>query len=118
MDVLWLALNIREAFLQYTSLHAFFSYMQHFYKQRQTKIGKKSSNTLRLDFWHSETIGIFHPRYHLTITGHILKNKQRNKHACIREIMQLIKMKMKTKIKIDSGKYGINRPRCIQVNPA
>ena len=57
-------------------------------------------------------IGILHPRYHLTITGHILKNKQKNKHVCIREIMQLIIMKMKTKMKIDSHKYGINRSRC------
>ena len=42
-------------------------------------------------------------------TGHILKNKQKNKHVCIHEIMQLIIMKMKTKIKIDSHKYSINR---------
>ena len=34
-----------------------------------------------------------------------------NKHVCIHEIMQLIIMKMKTKMKIDSRKYGINRPR-------
>ena len=70
------------------------------------------SNTLRLNFWHLKIIGILHPRYHLTITGHILKNKQKNKHVCIHEIMQLIIMKMKTKMKIDSRKYGINRPRC------
>ena len=38
------------------------------------------------------------------------KNKQRNKHVFIHEIMQLITMKMKTKMKIDSRKYGINRP--------
>ena len=42
MDVLWLILNMMEAFLQYVSLHAFF-YKQHFYKQRQAQIGKKSS---------------------------------------------------------------------------
>ena len=81
-----------------------FFYNQHFYKQML-------SNTLRLNFWHPKTIGILHPRYHLTITGHILKNKQKNKHVCIHEIMQLIIMKMKTKMKIDSRKYGINRPR-------
>ena len=70
------------------------------------------SNTLRLNLWHPKTIGILHPRYHLTITGNILKNKQKNKHVCIHEIMQLIIMEMKMKIKIDSRKYGINRPRC------
>ena len=43
MDVLWLTFNMRgEHFLQYASLHTF-SYKQHFYKQRQTKTGKKSS---------------------------------------------------------------------------
>ena len=67
---------------------------------------------LRLNFSHPKIIGILHPRYDLTITGHILKNKQKNRHISIHEIMQLIKMKLKTKIKIDSRKYGINRPRC------
>ena len=70
------------------------------------------SNALKLTFPHPKIIGILHPRYHQTITGHILKNKQRNKHVCIHEIMQSIIMKMKTKMKIDSCKYGINRPRC------
>ena len=31
-----------EAFLQYASLNATFSYKQHFYKQRQAEIGKKN----------------------------------------------------------------------------
>ena len=39
------------------------------------------SNTLRLNFWHPKMIGILHPHY-LTITGYILKNKQKNKHVC------------------------------------
>ena len=84
--------------------------------QRQAEIGKKTkqmlSNTLRLNFLHLKIIGILHPRYHLTIIGHILKNKQKNKPVCIHEIMQLIIMKMKVKMKIDSRKYGINRHRC------
>ena len=67
------------------------------------------SNTLRLNFWHPKTIGILHPHYHLTMTGHILENKQKNKDACIHEIMQLIIRKMKTKIKIDPRKYGIRQ---------
>ena len=59
----------------------------------------------------SKVIGILHSRYHLTITGHILKNKQKNKHVCVHGIMELIRMKMKTKMKLDSRKYGISRPR-------
>ena len=72
------------------------------------------SNTLKLNFWLVKIIGILHPCYYLTITGHILKNKQNNKHVCIciHEVMQLIIMKMKTKMKIDSIKYVINRPKC------
>ena len=71
------------------------------------------SNTLKLNFWLAKIIGILHPCYYLTITGHILKNKQNNKHVCIciHEVMQLIIMKMKTKMKIDSIKYVINRPK-------
>ena len=60
----------------------------------------------------TSNIGILHPGYHLIIRSHILKNKQKDKHVCIHEIMQLIIMKMKTKIKIDSRKYEMNRPRC------
>ena len=70
------------------------------------------SNTLRLNFWRPKIIGILHPRYHLTITGYILENKQMNKHVCIHEIMQLIIMQIKTKMKKDSRKYCINRPKC------
>ena len=43
MEVLWLTLIMRETFLQYASLQASFSYKQHFYKQRQAEIDKKSS---------------------------------------------------------------------------
>ena len=44
MDVLWLTLDMREAFLQYASLHASFSYKQHFHKQHHAKIGKNQAN--------------------------------------------------------------------------
>ena len=42
----------------------------------------------------------------------IPKNKQKNKHVYIHEIRQLIIMKTKTKMKIDSHRYGINIPGC------
>ena len=107
---------MREAFLNTLHYKLFFLISSTFIGNARLKLGKKIkpmlSNTLRLNLWHPETIGILHPRYHLTITGNILKNKQKNKHVCIHEIMQLIIMKMKTKMKIDSRKYGINRPRC------
>ena len=75
------------------------------------EIKQMLNNTLRINFWHPKIIGTLHPCYHLAITRHILKNKQKNKHVCINEIMQSIIMKMKTKMKIDSRKYGKNRPR-------
>ena len=41
--------------------------------------------------------------------GHILKNNQKNKYVCIREIIRLIIMKMKMKMKNRSHRYDINR---------
>ena len=70
------------------------------------------SNTLRLNFGHPKINCILHPSYHLTITGHSLKHKQKSKHVCIGEFMQLTIIKMRKKMKIDSRKYDINRPRC------
>ena len=109
-DVLWLTLKMRRTFLQYASLHAFF-YISNTFVSKAKKIKQMLSNILRLNFWHPKIIGILHPPYHLRIARHILKNKQKNKHICIHENMQLIITKMKTKMKIDSYKYGINKPR-------
>ena len=41
---------------------------------------------------------------------HILKNKQKNKRVCIHEIIRLIIIKLKVKLKIRSHKCDINRP--------
>ena len=106
---------MRKSFLQYASIQAFFLISNTFISNAKLKLAKIKqmlSNTLRLNFWHPKTIGILHPRYHLTITGHILKNEQKNKHACIHEIMQLIITGKKTKMEIDSRKYETNRHRC------
>ena len=99
-----LTLNLRKAFLQYASLQAFLqaTLLQAAPGWKGQKIKQMVSNTLRLNFWPPQIIRILHSRYNLTITGHILKNKQKNKHVCINEIMELIIMKMKTKIKINS----------------
>ena len=41
------------------------------------------SNTLRLNFCYLEIVYIHHPRYHLKIVEHILKNKQKNSRDCM-----------------------------------
>ena len=43
MDVLWPKLNMWEAFLQYASMHASFSYKQHFSNARM-KLAKNQPN--------------------------------------------------------------------------
>ena len=48
----------------------------------------------------------------LTLNRTYSTNNQKNKHVCIHEIMQLIIMKMETKMKVDSRKYDLSRPRC------
>ena len=59
------------------------------------------SKTLRLNFRYLKIIHFLHPRYYPKIVGHILKNKQKYKCVCIHEIIRLITMKMKMKIKKD-----------------
>ena len=46
-------------------------------------------NTLRLNFRYLKIIHILHLSCHPKIIGHILKNKQKNKCACIHEIRRL-----------------------------
>ena len=67
--------------------------------------------TLRLNFSYLKIIHILHQRYHAKVTGHILKNKQKNKFVIIHEIMRLIIKKTKMKMKNGSYRYDINRPR-------
>ena len=60
-----------------------------------------------------EIIDILHQRYHPRIIGHILKYKQNNKCVCINEIIRLIIVKMKLKMKNRSHRYDVNRYRPI-----
>ena len=69
------------------------------------------SKTLRLNFCYLKIIHILHASYYPREIGDVLKNKQKNKFLCIRDIMRLVIMKMKMKMKIRSHKYDINRPR-------
>ena len=48
---------------------------------------------------------------HQKITGHVLKNKLKNKCVCIHEIIRLIITRMKMRIKTTSHSYNINRAR-------
>ena len=74
------------------------SYKQHFDKQRQAETGKKSSKAepeLLLFENYSYSSSTYHPK----VEGHILKYKQKNKYVCILEIIRLIIMIMKIKMK-------------------
>ena len=68
-------------------------------------------DTLRLNFSYLTIIHIFHACYHTKILGDVLRNKQKSKCAFIHEIKQLIKRKMKIKMKNRSHRYGKNRLR-------
>ena len=68
------------------------------------------SNTFRLNFCYLKIILIVHPCYHPNIIRHILKNKQKNKCVCFHQIIRLIIMKMKMKVKNRSHRCDINRP--------
>ena len=63
------------------------------------------SNTLKLNFWYLKFIHILRPK----VLGYILKNKPKNKCACIHEIIRIIIMKMKIKMK-NRSQCNINRP--------
>ena len=69
------------------------------------------SKTLRLNFCSLKIIRILHPRCHVKIIEHVLKNKQMNKCVCFHEIIRLIIMKMEMKMKNKSHRYDINRSR-------
>ena len=63
------------------------------------------SNNLRLKFCYLKTIRILHPCYHPKMIGHVLKNKQKNKCVCIHDIIRLIILNMKMKMKNRSHRY-------------
>ena len=67
------------------------------------------SSALRLKFY-LKIVHILHPRDHSKKYS-TLKNKQKNKCACIHEIIPLIMMKRKMKMKNRSHRYDISRPR-------
>ena len=94
-------------------LHTFFI-SNTFISNALLKLDKNQANTRRLKFCYLKIILILLSRYYLKITGHILKNKQKKKCVCIHEIIRLIIMKVKVKVKNRSHIYSINGPRCRQ----
>ena len=79
---------------------------------RQAQIGKNQANAKQ----HPEAELLVFGNYshsspnHPNIIGHTLKNKQKNKCVCIHEIVRLIIMKMKVKMKSRSHRYDMNKP--------
>ena len=65
------------------------------------KIRQMLSKTLRLNFCYFKIIHVLYPRYHLKLKETYTKNKRNDKCVCIHEIIRLIKMKIKTKMKKD-----------------
>ena len=69
------------------------------------------SCTPSLSFSYSAIIYIHHPYYHPKIKGHILKDRQESRCVFIHEIIHLIIMKIKMKMKNRPYRYDKNRPR-------
>ena len=70
---------MKEAFLQYTSLHAFLI-SKTFKSNARLILEKNQANAKQhpeAELLPPKIIGILHPRYHLTTTGHILKIRKR-----------------------------------------
>ena len=68
-------------------------------RMRLETIKQMQSNTLRLSSCYLKIIQILQSRFHPKVIRYTLKYKQKNKCVCIHEIMNLIIMKIKIKIK-------------------
>ena len=90
--------------MRISSVHTFFI-SNTFIRNDRLKLAKnqvnakQQSNTLRLNFCYFNIIHIVYSRYHPKIIGLVLKNNQKNKCIYINEIIRLIVIKMKMKIK-------------------
>ena len=67
--------------------------------------------TLCMNFCYLKIIHILHPHYHPKIIEYILENPKRASVSVFHEIIRLIIMKIKMKMKNTSHRYDINRPR-------
>ena len=71
------------------------------------KIKQKLSNTLRLTFRCLKIIHFFHPRYY---PKRYSKKRTKNKCVCFKDVIWLMAMIIRLKMKSIIQRYGINRP--------
>ena len=75
------------------------------------KIKQKLSNTLTLSFGFLKIISFLHPSYHPKIVEDVLKIIQKSIASVLNEVIWLMAMKMRLKMKNRSHIYDINGPR-------
>ena len=63
------------------------------------KIKQNLSNTLRLNFCYLKMIFFLHPHYHPKIIGVIQGYYTKIKYVCLNEVIRLMTMKMRLKMK-------------------
>ena len=71
------------------------------------KIKQKLSNTLRLTFRCLKIIHFFHPRYY---PKRYSRKRTKNKCVCFKDVIWLMAMIIRLKMKSIIQRYGINRP--------
>ena len=71
----------------------------------------KLSNTLRLKFLIFENYSLFSTPLLSKKMGDIVKSVQKTEHVCLNEVIWLMTMEMRTKMKNRSHRCDINRPR-------
>ena len=74
------------------------------------KLKQKLSNTLRLNFCYLKILCFVHQRYHPKMIGNV-KKKSKYKCVCFNDVIRLMAMKVRLKMKNRSKRYDINRPR-------
>ena len=99
-------------------IHAFFI-SKTFISNTRLKLVKKQAKAKQrpeTDFLPFENYLLFSSLLSSKIIGNILKNLQKNMYVCLNEVISLMTMEMKLKMKSESHRYGINRPKSRHVN--
>ena len=109
----WMVLPERLFKEHFILLHAFFisnNLISNTRLKLAKKIKQKLSNTLRLNVCHLKIIHFLHSCYHPKLCE-MFKKCVKKKCVCFNDIIWLIIMKMRLKMKIGSHRYDINRTR-------
>ena len=96
--------NFRNAFLLIVFITRFCFISNTFINNARLKMAKNQGNTNRhpeAKLCYLKTFYVYHPCYRPEKIEHILKNKQKNRYACVHEIIRLIIIKMKLNMKKD-----------------